>query len=648
MTFSANTDLPLNELNHHIIVCGLPNLGFRILEQLLEAEIALSVVVIEPAPELLFAEELAQRAVPLLRRDSRATHVLQDAGVNRARALIAIMDDIRNLETALEAKRLNPNLRIISSFTNPQIGQLLNSLPNCRALDPAELTAGAFVTASLPNQVLHLFTIQNARLNEEVAVVRDYPNEAGTISQLYGRIVPLQIETTEPDGTRSFKVCPPPNTHVQPQDRVYLIGRVDDLLASKEIGLDRQTLERSQGWYRGKNLPRKLTLAQRWRRVKAVVSHFFNEMGARFRFVTLIFMAILLLTILVLFILRGDRLDDAIYFGLNLVTGQTVINSKDFWLFKIFGFIITFAGIALIGVINAYITNYIISARLAQALGQQRAIDMNNHIVLVGLGEIGYRVLLGLIERGEDVVVIEQDDENPYIVKARARKIPVIQADARQLESLELANISKARCITIASNDDLGSLETALNARTLNPNIRVVVRMFDRSLAEKIEESFGIQVARSTTALAAPYFVASALNYEAIATFYARSIPYVVTSLKIKADSRIDGLTVRDLYTRSRILVLALRRRPTEVKLNRPQLTPLAEQLVYQQISLDFYLDPEQTGLNADDTIYFVGPYNRINKVYELNETPSDRLDQAQKSPVTVNLSELFLKESED
>ena len=144
---------PADELHDHIILCGLRNLGFRILEQLLEAEIALSVVVIDDAPELRFAEELAQRNITLLQRDSRAARVLREAGVEQARALITVLDDVRNLETALEAKKLAPGLRVISACVNTQIGELLNRLPNCQALSPATLTSDAFVTASLPNQV---------------------------------------------------------------------------------------------------------------------------------------------------------------------------------------------------------------------------------------------------------------------------------------------------------------------------------------------------------------------------------------------------------------------------------------------------------------------------------------------------------------
>src|SRR6476646_9212593 len=81
----------LAEIKDHIIICGLRNLGYRILEQVLEAHI--SAVIIDNQPELRFAEEAAQKKVPLLRRDSRSESVLLQAGIKRARAIVTVSDD---------------------------------------------------------------------------------------------------------------------------------------------------------------------------------------------------------------------------------------------------------------------------------------------------------------------------------------------------------------------------------------------------------------------------------------------------------------------------------------------------------------------------------------------------------------------------
>jgi Trk K+ transport system NAD-binding subunit len=606
-----------SEWSGHIIVCGLRNLGYRIIEQFLEVETPLSLVVIDNEPDPRFALEIEYRQVPLLRLDSRVEKVLLQASVTKARALIAVLDDLRNLETILEAKRLVPQLQVVASCSSPQVGVLIKHLPNCQLLNPWELTAPSFVNASLPDQLLHLFRIKDKRVNEEVAVVRDQPNQLGTISQLYGRIVPLQLEKDLGTANHTTEVCPSPNTNVQPQDRLYLIGRVEDMIASSEVGLDRQSVERNKT--QAKQV-KKEPSATRWQRFKSLSKRFFDDMGPNFRVVLYCFLAVLVSSIGILYLFRGENLPDALYLGLNLIIGQTIIDKENFWTYKIFGFLATLIGISLLGLVNAYITNYIVSARLAQILGQQKATNMRQHIVLVGLGDTSYAVLLGLLERGEQVVVIDKDDNNLYVAAARRKGVAVIHADARLAESLDLANISKARCLTIMANDDLVSLEAAANARERNPKVRIVMRMFDRSLADKVEQNLGVQVARSASALAAPYFVAGALSHEVITTFYVHKTPFVVTSLKVKAGHAIEGLSVRDLYTRTKILVLALRSRPTPISVHQAKNIPPAEQLIYDQIHLDFYLDPAQTILHAEDIIYFVGPYDRIGMVYTLND----------------------------
>lgn len=607
----------LDEIKDHIIICGLRNLGYRILEQVLEAHIP--AVVIDNQPELRFAEEASQKKVPLLRRDSRSESVLVQAGIQRARAIVTVSDDdLKNLETVLEANRLAPGVRAIASFINSQIGeQIINTLPNAQALSLPELTGATFVTASLPNQVLHLFEIGG----EEVAVVEDRPNQPGSIRQLYGKIIPIQLEKTsensdEPDGQKTL-IGPSPNTPVHPRDTLFLIGRVHDLANAEEVKLDPAELQRRKRKGAGRKRGNPIG------RFRRFIVRLFNDilLDRPFRWALILFSLLLFASILVLLIGRGDNIADALYFSLNVVIGQNIFDRGTTAPYlMIFGFVGGLVGIVVLGLVNAYIVNYIVTNRIAQALGRQRATDMRDHVVLTGLGGVGYHVLRGLIEHREQIVVIERDENSRYNNLARSLGVPVIHADARLPESLDLANISKARCIAITTNDDLVNLETALNARQKNPKLKVVLRLFDRGLAEKIENRFNIHTARSSSALAAPYFVASALNYEVVTTFYVHQTTFIVTRLVIRPSSGLDGLTVKQLYSRCGIMVMAHSHPPIPVA--QPGLTfvPPAEKIVVRHLSPEFYPDPEHFVLHGGDTIYFVGPYDRITAVYKLNK----------------------------
>ncbi|HSO10800.1 MAG TPA: NAD-binding protein [Anaerolineales bacterium] len=137
------------------------------------------------------------------------------------------------------------------------------------------------------------------------------------------------------------------------------------------------------------------------------------------------------------------------------------------------------------------------------------ASTMTKHIVLIGLGHLGYRVVQKLHEMGENIVVVEVKPGTHTTIAARDMGIPVIQADARHPGALEGANIKDARTIILASQDDAMNLQIALRARSLNPRIQVVIRIFDEDFAHSLQEQFGF-IALSATEMAAPVFAAAA------------------------------------------------------------------------------------------------------------------------------------------
>ena len=134
---------------------------------------------------------------------------------------------------------------------------------------------------------------------------------------------------------------------------------------------------------------------------------------------------------------------------------------------------------------------------------------MNQHIVLVGLGHLGYRVAQKLHEMGENVAVLEINLGTHTTAAARDMGIHVIQSDARQPGALESANIKDARTIILASQNDAMNLQIALKARTLNPKIQVVIRIFAEDFAHALQDHFGF-IALSATEMAAPVFAAAA------------------------------------------------------------------------------------------------------------------------------------------
>ena len=72
----------------------------------------------------------------------------------------------------------------------------------------------------------------------------------------------------------------------------------------------------------------------------------------------------------------------------------------------------------------------------------------SNHVVICGLGRIGYRVVRQLLRLGEDAIGIERNEECPFLDEVRQMKVPVLVADARQRTVLEMDRESRGRLMS--------------------------------------------------------------------------------------------------------------------------------------------------------------------------------------------------------
>lgn len=205
------------------------------------------------------------------------------------------------------------------------------------------------------------------------------------------------------------------------------------------------------------------------------------------------------------------------------------------------------------------------------------ASSMRNHIVLVGLGRLGYRTFRVLSALGEPVVVIERDEAREFVEAVRRDGSPLLIADARHDETLVAANVAEARSIITCTNDDLGNLEVALDARRMNPNIRVVLRMFDQNMANKVGEGFNIHQSMSQSAVSAPAFAMSAVEPSIIHSFIVGDDLVVLQRWDVRPGGPLMGMTIADIMARHGVSIVKLRRGPSEAALFPPPATTIHE-----------------------------------------------------------------------
>jgi Trk K+ transport system NAD-binding subunit len=182
---------------------------------------------------------------------------------------------------------------------------------------------------------------------------------------------------------------------------------------------------------------------------------------------------------------------------------------------------------------------------------------MRDHVIVCGLGHLGYRVFGELLGRGEKVVAIELDSGCRFLAQAKGRGMPVFVRDMKDDQVLLEAGIEHARTIVLATNDDMANLEAALDARRMNPRIRVILRLFDQQIAAKVADAFAIDQAFSSSALAAPTVAAMAQGGRVKASYDIAGVTHVTVEIDVAPSSHFAGRRVGDLEDAEAIKVLA-------------------------------------------------------------------------------------------
>ncbi len=191
------------------------------------------------------------------------------------------------------------------------------------------------------------------------------------------------------------------------------------------------------------------------------------------------------------------------------------------------------------------------AARVIQLIGdpkeQQLAIasTFSDHIIVCGVGRVGYRVIQELLGFGEQVVGVNLHENEEWLPVLKRAGVPVIIGDAQRQQTLIEAGIERASAIIACTSNELTNLDIALDARELKPGIKVVLRMFDAKLAANVSKAFNIQTVFSVSALAAPAFAAAATKAKVDYSFRLEGQLLNVSTVQFNAGSPYVGCTIQ-------------------------------------------------------------------------------------------------------
>lgn len=170
-----------------------------------------------------------------------------------------------------------------------------------------------------------------------------------------------------------------------------------------------------------------------------------------------------------------------------------------------------------------------------------------NHIIVLGIGHVGMRVVRALAEMHFDVVAVDLKARDDTEAELSRMGVPIVAGDGRQPATLEAAGLPVASALVICTANDQLNLEVTLRARDLNPKVRIVVRSWDAQFADQLERLLGVNAVLSSSDLSAPAFAGAAVGIEVAQSFEMQGTRYSMIRLIVAADSRMAGKTIGDL-----------------------------------------------------------------------------------------------------
>ncbi|MET9617373.1 NAD-binding protein [Kitasatospora indigofera] len=536
----------------HMVICGDDALAHRLTVELTRLY-GQRVTVVLPSAERGHGPQIqalrTEQGLPVEIVEAAVLDhaALAAAGVRNAVALaLTSEDDQANIHVALRARRINPALRLTVRVYNRKLGRRVEQLlDRAAAARHPDLPADAQEAST---------TVLSASATAAPALV------AATVAGL-SHVVPvdgqlLRVTEVAPGGaTAGREVATLAARAGRPEQ-----DRADELLPDPALlpPDGRRTVLELVGRAQAPGRPRRLPGLS-----APPLGALFSR---RLRWALASLAALVVLFAALTAAVSGTTPQHAAWLTVMDVLGVGDPAAEDGSGRKILQILTAVSGMLVMPLMIALALEALGAFRSASALRRPPR-GLAGHVVLVGLGRVGSRVLESLWDLNVPVVCVERDPTALGVATARAYGVPVVIGDATQEGVLEAAKIGRSAALVTLTGNDSANLEAALHAREGNPEVRVVLRLFDDDFAGVVYRALRDSYpradtrSRSVSFLAAPSFASAMMGRQVIGAIAVGRQVLLVAAVEVTANPLLNGLTVAEAQRAGfwRILAVDLR-----------------------------------------------------------------------------------------
>ena len=129
------------------------------------------------------------------------------------------------------------------------------------------------------------------------------------------------------------------------------------------------------------------------------------------------------------------------------------------------------------GVFAVYLFEFLVSSlrnEFGGVIYMAQYLRLKNHSIICGGGRIGERVAFALKERGENELIIENNE--PRAIELKKFGFKVLRENSLDEKAMKMANIRMAKTVFACLGTDVDNFIVVLNAREMNKNVKIITR----------------------------------------------------------------------------------------------------------------------------------------------------------------------------
>ncbi len=379
-------------------------MGYHVVKLLLDLGEEVTIVTLSSRDEWL--NNVKGQGAKVFIGDARDESFLIKSGIENVDAVIACThNDGTNVEISLDVNRICHNKRTIARIIDPSLARHAEKhLGVHRAIAMTAAAAPTFAAATFGDSVLTELKVNHERY---LALRVDGPHH----------LTEKPLVAISPTGECLFHE----RKELQAGETAVVMTHSDTMI------------ERAPKHQRTHSLLKALAPTSVFKFIHSV----WGNTSVQLRAVLVAIFSVIVISVLVF--QNGMKLSlvDSLYFTVTTATttGYGDLSPKDAanWvkLYTCGMMVICSAGLAIL---FSVVTDYILTARMLQLRGHHH-VPERGHVIVVGVGTVGYRTVAELVRLKTPLVAVEQSEDSPYLSHIRPNT-HVVVGDGREPETL--------------------------------------------------------------------------------------------------------------------------------------------------------------------------------------------------------------------